>query len=520
MLRDVGFPGNADHIRASADFLLTRMLAQHGAITVAFHPAIDDALQAELSSRTDTNRLSVRKLAFTAGEAGEFSSPLLMDGDKPEPPGDPAPILLVLKHSFYGLSRERSAALLAAVPERVETVLIIDQTDGFDQPQSAVLSLLDNGARPYEAECHDFGNLLNAAGFHEGYSVDLPDPVKSLSGLVLATRHDPITPEALVEHCRDAAESMRLQRRATVNAQRKARISTIKAPRRLIIEPSSQCNFMCPKCVYPIMERAKGLIDIPKLEAFLDAWVRDVGTFESVDLTGSGDVLVNRQLPEIIRLFSSKMPEAKLTATTNLALLNDKTAESLLDAGLRYWQVSFDSAEEEEFHRFTKSKKFHTVVANIKLLYAKMQARTDGPFDLTIVAHRPFDEHYESGMKAIRDLLRGHCHAISCTPYQSLNGRIAGEIYRASEKEFYSREVMPIVCNYLWDDLVVVHTGDVRLCCSDMFDSKVNFGNIFRDAPQALIENMDRQLYQKHMMAGEVDQLYLCKDCHAPFAPV
>ena len=157
------------------------------------------------------------------------------------------------------------------------------------------------------------------------------------------------------------------------------------------------------------------------------------------------------------------------------------------------------------------------ILANLRTLWQAMQDSPSQKNNLAVVAHRPYDARYEKEMARIEAAVRPYCHSISKSPYQSLQGRKTEELYQLSEKRLYNNTVL-LPCSYVWTDLTVVCDGTVRVCCSDMFDSPVSFGNVFTDSPRQIVENMARRDYQRKMKAGAWDQLYLCKDCHAPRA--
>jgi MoaA/NifB/PqqE/SkfB family radical SAM enzyme len=266
------------------------------------------------------------------------------------------------------------------------------------------------------------------------------------------------------------------------------------------------------------MEREKQFIDQVALEQFLTSWKGTFGSFRDVEFTGSGEVLTNSNFSSIVKMFTAIMPKSRLMTTSNLALLSRESAGDLIASGLRFWQVSFDSTDEAEFSEFTGSKSFQKVVDNIKLLHEIMVQDGDKRNYLRIVAHRPYDDNYQVEIKKIRQLLRDYCQEIIDSPYQSLNGRLDADAYNASESVKYDRKKRAVLCNYLWKDLVVVANGDVRVCCSDMFDSKVAFGNIFRESPRDIVDNLNRAKYKKALWEGRPHQLYLCNKCHAPYS--
>lgn len=276
------------------------------------------------------------------------------------------------------------------------------------------------------------------------------------------------------------------------NPRRKRQLCGVEFPSRLIIEPASACNYRCPKCLYPEMSRPHSFMQVGKYEAFLKSWNQEIGAFRHIELTGAGEALLNPELVEIVRISNAVMPHARVAVDTNLALLTAATAAELLDAGLGVWQVSIDSIDAEEYRAVTGGRgQLDQVLANTELLWKMMAERGDGGFELVINAHRPFDSEYEARMRAITHRLAPISHRIVTLPYQTLNQRKLGAEYESSEAALYAK--YRVVCDYLWTDLVVLSDGTVRMCCADMFDSAVSFGNILTETPTQVLENPVRQ---------------------------
>lgn len=228
---------------------------------------------------------------------------------------------------------------------------------------------------------------------------------------------------------------------------------------------------------------------------------------------------MHRDFLRLVTSASQLMPETTLVTTSNLALLNRPTGEALIAAGLRSWQISLDTADEEEYKQLTgrTSPRLPEVVQHIQLLWELLNADRSPRNKLAILAHRPYDSDYDRKVREIAQLVEGMCHKFSASPYQTLNGRKEGPEYSASEV-IYKASNYNIPCDYLWNDLVVVNDGSVRVCCSDMFDSLADFGNIYLDTPAQIISNPNRRAYQEKMLRGELSGLYLCDKCHAPKA--
>lgn len=196
-------------VELAVDYAVRAFAGSPSGLALFFHPGLDTTIVESIAPLQRSEGILLGELQ--TGDADTGPGLILADGTRYASAGET--VLLVMKHSFYGLSRERAEALVASLPHGIEAVVVIDQIDGYANEASQVLTLRDNGGREYEAECHDFRNLFEAVGFLNGFGVALPDPVKSLSGLVLAARTPKLSFEALLAHQEQSVERMRQQAR-------------------------------------------------------------------------------------------------------------------------------------------------------------------------------------------------------------------------------------------------------------------------------------------------------------------
>lgn len=264
------------------------------------------------------------------------------------------------------------------------------------------------------------------------------------------------------------------------------------------------------------MHREKRQTDLEKYKKFLIDYKEKYGQFETIEYTGSGEILMYRDMVELVQATSAIMPSTRLMTTSNLALLTPDLATDLVGAGLKTWQVSLDSVDQGEYKKIVgRNIDVDRIIENIKTLWEVMRQTDPASCRLIVTAHRPLDDNYEEKMKEIEARVYGICSYVATSPYQSLNGRKSGRDFALSEQRLYTKSYR-IPCNYLWDDLTVVNDGSVRVCCSDMFDSPVDFGNVFQDPIEQVIDNPNRRKYKQSMLHDHWDDLYLCGKCHAP----
>jgi cyclic pyranopterin phosphate synthase len=121
----------------------------------------------------------------------------------------------------------------------------------------------------------------------------------------------------------------------------------------LRLSVTDRCNFRCVYCM-----PAEGLRWLPRDDILsFEESLRLVRFFASlgvrtVRLTG-GEPLVRADLPELVGMISSALPELDLSMTTNGHRLGE-LAGPLARAGLRRINISLDSLRPERFHEMTR----------------------------------------------------------------------------------------------------------------------------------------------------------------------
>jgi len=292
-------------------------------------------------------------------------------------------------------------------------------------------------------------------------------------------------------------------------------LNALFQPRALVIEPTNACNYSCYKCLHPAMKRKKTKLDPEQYEKFLSGWARRFGEFEEITFTGGGEALLHKGLTDIVRSSSKWMPHSCLTIGTNLSLLSEVRARELIEAGLKNWKVSLDTDDRAEHEKITGQDTFEVVIGNIEMLWSVLDEGKRG--QLEVAAHRPLDGQYSEKMREIFNLVNGKCTVFRRSPYHSLMGRKENAELKLWEQTMDFDAPLHKVCLELWHNLVVTADGDIRRCCSDMFDcpDAELFGNIFTQTLDEIISNEKRRTVQTKIQTGATSDLYLCNRCFA-----
>src|SRR5258708_9032179 len=90
-----------------------------------------------------------------------------------------------------------------------------------------------------------------------------------------------------------------------------------------------------------------------------------IPTLIGVSLSYSGEPLLNRQVPDLVRY----LHEARISTSfsTNLSIpMSEVQAEALVGAGLDRMQISLDGASEDTYRRYRVGGNFTLVLQNVR----------------------------------------------------------------------------------------------------------------------------------------------------------
>ncbi len=143
------------------------------------------------------------------------------------------------------------------------------------------------------------------------------------------------------------------------------------------IEITTKCNLRCMHC-----ERNQDPARITDADMPLELFKSIVGQLrypaQSINLVGLGEPLLNPEVFSMIEFAKKKGFEVSLI--DNFTLMNKEKSLALVNSGLDYLYVSFDSVSKKTFEELRTGACFETVVENIKLFArTKKEANSEKP---------------------------------------------------------------------------------------------------------------------------------------------
>ncbi len=112
---------------------------------------------------------------------------------------------------------------------------------------------------------------------------------------------------------------------------------------------------------------------------------------EGVDLTGGGEPLQNRAIPEMTRI--AKQAGCQVGFSTNGMQLTRELAQKLVNTGLDWISFSVDAADAETYNRIRQGANFETVMENIRGLGEVKRAQGSQSPEIMMVFVMMVGEH-------------------------------------------------------------------------------------------------------------------------------
>ncbi|HIH38289.1 SPASM domain-containing protein [Candidatus Woesearchaeota archaeon] len=136
----------------------------------------------------------------------------------------------------------------------------------------------------------------------------------------------------------------------------------IPPPAKYLIESASICNLRCPTCVTGSgkLKRKKQLLSIEDYRVILKK-ISPYAT--SMTLHNWGEPLLNKDLPEMITLASSKHITTEIS--TNGQLLDMEWARQLVRSKLSYLIIALDGSTQEVYERYRKAGNVNRTIAGL-----------------------------------------------------------------------------------------------------------------------------------------------------------
>ncbi|WP_338668963.1 radical SAM/SPASM domain-containing protein [Pseudodesulfovibrio methanolicus] len=225
------------------------------------------------------------------------------------------------------------------------------------------------------------------------------------------------------------------------------------------IETHTVCNARCRYCAYPGMARAVGnkFMEPELFDRILEELDFARADLERIHLHHVNEPFVNKDMPLLVAKARKAFPEKRVGFSTNAILMTPERAEAVLKAGLNILYITIPSSDPEAYAHIMGVKADVGRVMDNAMTFISMA----GP-DVRIVVRSPlgFDAGLNERFGHLDNIVMEH------VPLSDRLGKVDADLLDGRPVR---RPGEPIPCTRSWmfNSLVILHNGDVPLCCND-----------------------------------------------------
>ncbi|MFH2008933.1 MAG: radical SAM protein [bacterium] len=278
--------------------------------------------------------------------------------------------------------------------------------------------------------------------------------------------------------------------------------------RTIRIDACTKCQLRCQKCSTAKGINRDGIVGWGCLSyADYKRLLDDNPDIRSVELSNWGEIFLNPEIVEILRLSHERKVRLKAGNGVNLNLLTEEMAEALVKYRFQHLSISLDGASQQTYHEYRRRGKFDKVIRNIERINEYKKAFGSRfpilSWQFVIFGH---NEHElpvarrlatELGMR-FRPKLNHSPHYSPVIDTEYVRRESGLEV--ASRDEFAQRTHRPysFPCTQLWDSPQINWDGKLLGCCVNKYG---DFGNVFQRGLTAELQGW-RYRYAKQMLTG------------------
>ena len=271
-------------------------------------------------------------------------------------------------------------------------------------------------------------------------------------------------------------------------------------PLHVDIESTNRCNLRCSMCQIDFDNMKQGNID-PDLFKKI---IKECGEnkLSSLKLNYRGEPTMNKNLPQFVKMAKDE-GIIEVQINTNGLLINEKFAESLIDAGLDRIKFSVDGATPEIYEKI-RGASYAKLIKNIENF---IRIRNEKGLIRPIV-HVQMVYMQDNKAEAVKfyNFWKDKVNRIGFSRYRSPERKI-NDSRRALESPDY-----PVPCSQLWQRLLVTYNGDILMCCGDHLALNI-LGNASRTTLKEVWNSDTLRNYRKLHLDNESNLIKACSIC-------
>lgn len=309
---------------------------------------------------------------------------------------------------------------------------------------------------------------------------------------------------------------MNENRKDIYSRNRLSEVVPLLTPYKINIDVANACNFKCNFCFHGIDDKElkrssfnPGVMDYELFKIITQQIKEFPEKIKCIGLAGIGEPLLNKKLPDMIRLTKEYDVADKVVVTTNGSLLKQHFTDSLVNAGLDEIIISIEALDDRKYHDITLAKvNFEELVDGIRYMY-KNRGRCKVFVKIVNIA---LDEPgSEVKFHEVFDTISDMAYVEKIIPqFKPVDYDALGLDY---ERTIYDKELLPIeVCSMIFYAMQIATSGNVCPCCIDYNETEV-FGNVKTDNLYDIWNSRRFNAFRETHLNNKRSCIELCNSC-------
>lgn len=274
-------------------------------------------------------------------------------------------------------------------------------------------------------------------------------------------------------------------------------------PEFITLETVKMCNSRCVFCTIDQWPRHTPVMPAPLYDKIADDIIANHSHVKQLCLTGCGEPLLDKKLPERIYRFK-KEGIAKVVIITNASLLSGETSLRLLDSGLDEIMITIDGLDPERYASLRVGLDLQSVMENvIQFLNIRDKHNAGTSIRMRMEAHPSFtQDDIDSWLQYWRGTL-GNKDNVYAKKMHNWGNQI---------DTYASASQITSPCHVLWSTMNILSDGQVALCCID-FLPKHGMGSLATSSISEIWQGRAFNQAREWHASGQRDRLGLCSGC-------
>ena len=276
-------------------------------------------------------------------------------------------------------------------------------------------------------------------------------------------------------------------------------------PKYFLIETVNTCNARCIMCGIDFDKKSKTIMDDVLFDKIVDELGQRRDHIEKVMLYLDGEPLLDKRIPaRVAKIKNAGIRIANIA--TNASILTEKTARSLIKAGLDEIYITIDSMKKEVYEAIRLRLNFDDVLGNT-LRFIELRDHLNP--DLMVRVQMIKQELNFSEEPAFRAYWKERLSTTDQVVVQKAhNWASAADVIGFGDEH----DVNNYPCIALWGTCVIHVNGDVPLCCMDT-ETKHLVGNVGSQSIEDIWTGAPMKSYRDKHLEGRRYEIPLCDGC-------